>query len=506
MRTYFDVLGVHPNADEEEIKSAYRKLAKAIHPDVNFTDQRATKRFIEINEAYDVLKDAESRAAYRQYLSLAKARSINHRRDAAIVFAGLVLISGVVVLAAPFLEFPAPREEPGDHALVASDQPSAGGDAGASPRTADAGQSGGAPPASVSLPVPAAVSPETEQEGSDRAAGHGGDGGDLATAVIARAQPEATEPVSTTVVSAPPAATASKETVAPEEPANPHSDSSEPLAATANEGTVAAAEPVAHQHESSELVAASANKETIAPAELVTPPPAATASEGTVAAAEPIARPAETPAPLQTGTEQVEVGSIAAVSTSKPARTWATYRNARYKFALDYPTDLFLPVEAPPGDDIRQFETRDGRARLVITSNSSRNATLESVRRVLMREKYRGAAFDYMPLGKSWFVLSGTQGETMFYERLTFVCGERLSHGWQLTYPAAERALYDAIVERIHRSYKFRTGADAPADGAANCSTGGKQGCAEPWLVCTSSKEQTADKQRKGQDPDRVWP
>ena len=54
----------------------------------------------------------------------------------------------------------------------------------------------------------------------------------------------------------------------------------------------------------------------------------------------------------------------------------------------------------------------------------------------------------------SWFVLSGTNGDTMFYERITFRCGGKVIYGWQMTYPAAERATYDPIVEAVHRSYR----------------------------------------------------
>ena len=63
-RDYYDVLGVGRNADEKEIKSAYRKLAMANHPDRNPDDEAAAERFREASEAYEVLKDSQKRAAY----------------------------------------------------------------------------------------------------------------------------------------------------------------------------------------------------------------------------------------------------------------------------------------------------------------------------------------------------------------------------------------------------------------------------------------------------------
>ena len=65
-RDYYEVLGVSKNADEKQIKSAYRKLAMANHPDRNPDDEAAAERFREASEAYEVLKDGEKRAAYDQ--------------------------------------------------------------------------------------------------------------------------------------------------------------------------------------------------------------------------------------------------------------------------------------------------------------------------------------------------------------------------------------------------------------------------------------------------------
>jgi DnaJ-class molecular chaperone len=63
-RDYYKVLGVERNATEAQIKSAYRKLARKHHPDVNPNNKDAEKRFKEINEAYQVLGDPEKRKKY----------------------------------------------------------------------------------------------------------------------------------------------------------------------------------------------------------------------------------------------------------------------------------------------------------------------------------------------------------------------------------------------------------------------------------------------------------
>lgn len=66
-RDYYEVLGVSKTATEEEIKKAYRKLAKKYHPDMNPGDKDAEKKFKEASEAYAVLSDHEKRSQYDQF-------------------------------------------------------------------------------------------------------------------------------------------------------------------------------------------------------------------------------------------------------------------------------------------------------------------------------------------------------------------------------------------------------------------------------------------------------
>lgn len=63
-KDYYEILGVSKNADEKEIKSAYRKLAKKYHPDLHQGDEAAAEKFKEVSEAYEVLSDKDKRKKY----------------------------------------------------------------------------------------------------------------------------------------------------------------------------------------------------------------------------------------------------------------------------------------------------------------------------------------------------------------------------------------------------------------------------------------------------------
>lgn len=66
-RDYYDVLGVSRNASPEEIKKAYRQMAKKYHPDVNKEDENAAEKFKEVAEAYEILGDDQKRATYDRF-------------------------------------------------------------------------------------------------------------------------------------------------------------------------------------------------------------------------------------------------------------------------------------------------------------------------------------------------------------------------------------------------------------------------------------------------------
>jgi hypothetical protein len=138
----------------------------------------------------------------------------------------------------------------------------------------------------------------------------------------------------------------------------------------------------------------------------------------------------------------------------------ATYLNKRYGFTLSYPTARFTPQE-PLSEEGRVWVSHDGNAKLLAGALPNADAmSLDAYRAFLLKESYAGAEVDYAPMRDTWFVLSGTRDGTMFYERVTFTCGGRRINSWAMLYPAAEREIYDRIVEQVAGTYRA---------GASNC-------------------------------------
>jgi curved DNA-binding protein CbpA len=359
---FYRVLGLRPGADHEKIKSAYRRLVKRFHPDINAGDARAAQRTKEVIRAYQTLGVPEARTAYD--VEFARQRGEARKRFLQSMGAGVAASLIAVGLLLPFLAKHnlASRREQAREIAVPADDDRIEAKSPVSPT-----QAYRAPPEDKA--------PMTSLDGENRGAGRR----------AARPTPRAER-----------------------------AGSRKPMIAL--------------------------------PSEVQAPPVPGLEVSTIPAPPDPLrdqrlrTAPAISPSP--------------AVPRVKPA-TWVAYRNARLGFSLKYPADVFESGRQVDSDD-RLLASRDGRALLRIFATTNRApTTITEYRRSLIAQRYADARFDYTPLRQDWFVLSGSVAQEMFYERVTFSCDRRSIHGWILVYPLAERSYFDAIVEEIHRSYRY---------------------------------------------------
>ncbi len=81
-RDYYEIIGVSRSAPQEEIKKAYRRLAKKYHPDVNKGDKKAEEKFKELSQAYEVIGDPDKRKRYDQFGQWSEQRGFDPRHQA----------------------------------------------------------------------------------------------------------------------------------------------------------------------------------------------------------------------------------------------------------------------------------------------------------------------------------------------------------------------------------------------------------------------------------------
>lgn len=77
MKSYYEVLGVNDDANKDEIKKAFRNLAKKYHPDKNRDNESAVKKFQEVSEAYEVLGNEDSKQEYDKKLMAYRTKNSN---------------------------------------------------------------------------------------------------------------------------------------------------------------------------------------------------------------------------------------------------------------------------------------------------------------------------------------------------------------------------------------------------------------------------------------------
>jgi hypothetical protein len=161
-------------------------------------------------------------------------------------------------------------------------------------------------------------------------------------------------------------------------------------------------------------------------------------------------------------------GDVAASAAAKHKQMaedgWVTYKNDELGYRFYYPSTFFEPRAIAAGTEAKSFVSPDKRAKIVVSAvENDEGFTLASYRSAILGEFGGYERLDYSPKGQTWFVLSGYRGENIYYQKVLFSCGNRVINVFSVTFPAADRAFYEGLVEVMEDNFRTGPGKDSPA-------------------------------------------
>jgi hypothetical protein len=112
----------------------------------------------------------------------------------------------------------------------------------------------------------------------------------------------------------------------------------------------------------------------------------------------------------------------------------------------------------PDADDGRRFKSADGAEFAVSASYAAMDYTLATYRDFIVKNLAPGSAIAYETRGKNWFVVSGTRGDSIFYEKHLLSHRGEMNEDLVISYPAALKATYDPIAARMAKSLRSASG------------------------------------------------
>jgi hypothetical protein len=150
------------------------------------------------------------------------------------------------------------------------------------------------------------------------------------------------------------------------------------------------------------------------------------------------------------------IGICASINVAAAQEKWATYMNPRFGTTVDYPGRIFTDRDPPPENgDGQSFRSGDGHAQLLIYG--AYNAEGDTPQRYV--EKHADEGVSYRRATARTYVISGTRKDQLFYERCNFQEGKNdIINCFSVTYPAAEKVVWDPIVTRLSKSLRAGRG------------------------------------------------
>jgi hypothetical protein len=137
------------------------------------------------------------------------------------------------------------------------------------------------------------------------------------------------------------------------------------------------------------------------------------------------------------------------------AREWASDKEPSFGYSFAYPAEIFRPLDNRDKPHFRYFASNSADAKFVVGAwENTKGQTPAEFRRWLVENVGGYDELTYSPHGRSWFVMSGHRGTSIYYEKVMFSCGGQLVNVLAVTYPANQRRFYDQIVENMEDGFR----------------------------------------------------
>jgi hypothetical protein len=150
----------------------------------------------------------------------------------------------------------------------------------------------------------------------------------------------------------------------------------------------------------------------------------------------------------------VAVLIVTSCSASAAAKRWVTEVEPSSGYSFAYPAPVFKPLGSQGKRHFRYFGNSSDAKFVVGAWENTKGQTPGEFKRWLIENVGGYEELTYRPRGRSWFVMSGYRGQSIYYEKVMFSCGGQLVNVLAVTYPANQRGFYDQIVETMEDSFR----------------------------------------------------
>jgi hypothetical protein len=145
-------------------------------------------------------------------------------------------------------------------------------------------------------------------------------------------------------------------------------------------------------------------------------------------------------------------------AAARAQKVWNTYRNERFGTSIEYPADRFRSLPPPENGDGLQFEANDGAQFTVSAIRNVLEDSFAEIQDSYLKERDPTEEITYRTKGANWFVLSGTRGDLIFYERHLVSHRNEIINTFDIKYPATLKRIYDPITARMSGSLRAGIG------------------------------------------------